>query len=104
MSPCAYSAVGLREFGGPLDGVVAVLDVCGLVFVAPHPVVLAVGGVASAHVLDDGDVSGVCDVDGVFLVARGEFVVGSAAGEDWLGAAGRDRGRCRRVGWCRRRW
>lgn len=69
VSPSAYSAVGLRELGGPLDGVVAVLDVGGLVLVTPHPEVFAVGGVASAHVLDDGGVASFCDVDGVLLVA-----------------------------------
>ena len=75
MPPSSDAAVGMGQFGRPFDGVVTVLNVRGLVFVAPHPEVFAIGGVAASHVLDNDCVTAFGDVGCMLLVARSEFVV-----------------------------
>ena len=79
VAPGTNATVGLGEFGCPFDGVVAVLDVGGLVLVAPHPEVFAVGGVAAAHVLDNDRIPTFCDVGGMLLVAWQELVIRGSA-------------------------
>ena len=79
VAPGADSAVGLGEFGCPLDGVVTVLDVGGLVLVAPHPEVFAIRRVAASHILDNYRVSTFCDVGGMLLVAWQELVIRGSA-------------------------
>ena len=79
MTPSSDSAVGLGQFGGPFDGVVAVFNVGGLVLVSPHPEVFAIGGVTSPHVLDNDRVTTFGYIGCVLLVARGEFVVRGSA-------------------------
>ena len=79
MAPSSDATVGLGEFGYPFDGVVAVLDVGGLVLVPPHPEVFAIRRVSASHILDNDRVPTFCDVGGVLLVAWQELVIRGSA-------------------------
>ena len=82
-------AVGIRQGGGPFDGVVAVV---GLVF---EGIPLALGGVAAAHILHDDQVAarGSCAAKVGCVV----LVIGRALQQDWDICRRPRGGRCRRA-------